>query len=512
MKKILTILALALTSSCAMMAQDAVFQRRGRVRNDSEQTSLQTGSHRKVGNRASAPLPCTGNPKVPVVLVQFSDLQFTTAESDSAVNELFTKLFNGTGIPGKPYRVSGGSWGSVSDYFIEQSDSLYKPEFEIIGPVTLSRSYTYYGEGDPDRHLNDFYNEACKLAISQFNVNWNKFDNNNDDVIDFAFFVYAGNGANDKQNADVNAIWPSEMTGTFLVNADETTLTIGGCGCCNELYNGELDGIGTICHELSHGLGLPDLYDYNYVSFGMDIFDVMDYGNYQIDAKMPCCYSGYERDFMGWRKLVEIQADSNVTLVIDPIEAGGVAYKITNPANQDEYFILENRQNIGFDTYYGCAKSSHVKNYGTCHGLLITHIDYSSSVWSGNRVNSTKSHQRCTLVPADGNPYNGVNDSIYLESLRTDLYPAGGTEMSNYSTFSGGKINTRIWDIKENEDLTVTVKINDGTPIADAIVSANAESEPTAIYSIGGTRQQSLQRGMNIVRMSDGSVKKILVK
>ncbi len=53
---------------------------------------------------------------------------------------------------------------------------------------------------------------------------------------------------------------------------------------------------------------------------------------------------------------------------------------------------------------------------------------------------------------------------------------------------------------------------NDVTPTAVQQIETDSEAVVTGIYSLGGARQQSLQRGMNIVRMSDGSVKKVLVK
>lgn len=515
MKNFLSILALTLGCACSLNAQESGMQRRGRVMNVSETTSPMASQQHRVGSRTSAPLPCTGRPKVPVILVQFPDKPFTSAETEEEVVNIFQKHFNGSGIPGQRHQVSGGSWGSVSDYFIEQSDSIFQPDFTIIGPVTLSQGYAYYGQNrgsSKDVNIGQFYSEACKLAVANFNVEWSDFDNNNDDKVDFAFFIYAGYGENDTENDDPDAIWPKESVSALTVTANEKKIVFGSFGCCNEIYEGKLDGIGTICHELSHGLGLPDLYDYNYEAFGMDIFDIMDYGNYQANGFMPCCYSGYERDFMGWRKLEEISAYNSITLVLDPIEAGGKAYKIVNPDNKNEYFILENRQNIGFDTYYGVnSGSNEVKRYGTCHGLLITHIDYDSNAWTNNKVNYYSSHQRYTPVPADGDLYKGDDDDEYMRSLRTDLYPAGGTEMSDYSIFTGKEMDIKVWDIKENEDLTVSVNICPMS-VFNAILPIGTNAEASAIYGIDGTQHQSLQRGLNIVRMDDGSVKKLFVK
>lgn len=476
----------------------------------------------RIGSRATAPLPCTGNPKIPVVLVQFDDLKFISAEGDEQVNEVFHKTFNGSGIPGEPHRVSGIMYGAVSDYFIEQSDSLFQPEFKVIGPVTLQNGYAFYGSNGSGRegadvNISAFYSEACKLAIEGNDIKWDDFDNNGDGKVDFVFFIYAGYGENDSSIDDPNTIWPKESVSSLNVTVDEKTITFGAYGCTNEVYNGHQDGIGTIVHEISHGLGLPDLYNTSKsdTSFGMDMFDVMDSGNYQSLGTMPCCYSTYERDFMGWRPLEVLAADTALTLTINPQEVGGKGYKIVNPANENEYFILENRQNLGFDYRFGIhSGNSEVQRFGTCHGLLITHVDYNSSPWSTNRVNTSLSHQRFTPVPADGK-LSLTRDEDYYTSLRTDLYPAGGTSLSSDAVFTGGKMGITITDIVENEDLTISLKINGGThvipddPIIDAVTSLSNGTIPVETYNLSGMKTNGLQKGINIVRMSDGSVRKV---
>lgn len=472
----------------------------------------------RIGSRATAPLACMGSPKIPVVLVQFDDLKFISAESDSLVNEVFHKTFNGSGIPGVPHRVSGVMYGAVSDYFIEQSDSLFMPEFTVLGPVTLSQGYAYYGgngngrEG-ADINISAFYSEACKLAIEGNDVTWEDFDNNSDGKVDFVFFIYAGYGENDSSHDDPNTIWPKESVSSLNVTVEGKTITFGAYGCTNEVYNGHQDGIGTIVHEISHGLGLPDLYNTSNsgTSFGMDMFDVMDSGNYQSQGTMPCCYSTYERDFMGWRSLEVLSADTVLTLTIEPLETGGKGYKIANPANENEYFVLENRQNLGFDYRYGIhSGNSEVNKYGTCHGLLITHVDYTSSSWSSNRVNTITSHQRLTPVPADGK-LSLVADADYYTSLRKDLYPTGGDSLSSDAVFTGGNMGITITDIVENEDLTITLKINSRTPDdnPDAIDSVHPGAAVVETYTLSGVKIKGMQKGINIVRMSDGSVRKV---
>lgn len=473
MKRIFTLtLTMAIFALTGAFAQEAT---RGRVINRTDYEKVAQDMQRspkKLGTRASAPLTCMGSPKVPVVLVEFSDLSFTVAGGTSQeVHDNYDKYFNLTGE-----RV-GSNYGSVKQYFVDQSDGQFSPDFSVIGPIKLPKSYAYYGEGTGDMpsRLSEFYSSVCKQAMTDYNIDWTVFDNNNNGVVDFIFFIYAGEGEN--AGGDVNTIWPCEKVSTVNITVNNETIAFGGYGCTNEKYvNGAKiywDGIGTCVHELSHGIGLPDFYDTRGRSYGLDYWDLMDSGCYTyVSGYYPVAYSAYEREFMGWRNIVEIKHDADTILTINPVEnKDGIAYKIFNPANTDrnEYFILENRQNIGWDRFLGRNSSQ----YGVGHGLLIYHVDYKTSAWTSNTVNIDAKHQRMTIVPADGtlDSYSLLNASstqddynAWLISQRGDAYPGytNKTEMSDYNVFTGGQIAMKITEIKENEDGTITVKINNG--------------------------------------------------
>ncbi len=174
---------------------------------------------------------------------------------------------------------------------------------------------------------------------------------------------------------------------------------------------------------------------------------------------------------MGWRELVELNPDSAYSLTLDPLETGGVAYKVVNKANENEYFILENRQEIGSDKYQGWATSSLYTKYGANHGLMITHVDYSPSEWKMNTVNTDISHQRITIVPADGELISSYErtDSVWAISLHGDLYPGDNnvTEMTSYDVFTGGTLGQTIDNIVEHEDGTITIDINGGKKVPE---------------------------------------------
>lgn len=465
------------------------------------------------------PVPCTGTPHIPILLVQFSDLYFSVESTPDSVHEDYYKFCNGSGIPGQVYRVPY-AYGSVHDYFVEMSDSTYSPIFDVFGPITLDKSYAYYGQNSGSRkdiNINQFWSEALSQAISDYEFNTDLFDNNNDGIMDFVFAVYAGEGEN-ISNADPNTIWPKESSSVFNVTVNGTTYKFGGYGCTNEIFNNKHDGVGTFCHEFGHGLGLPDLYDSQHVADGMDYWDVMDSGDYILGGSCPVGFSAYERDFMGWRRLVELSPDTALTLTLDPLELGGVGYKIVNKKNPNEYFILENRQNHSFDTFLGCPSSTVYKNWGTCHGLMVTHVDYLASVWATtpSTVNSNKNHQRLTLIPADGTTgkYLDVATLADLEewtmSAQGDLYPGitNKTELYSYATYDGnntlsGEMGCTITNIREIPDPErgtniIMLDINGGTPTAITNIDATKQNDKDVYYDLSGRKVSQPQRGFYI--------------
>ncbi len=415
---------------------------------------------RRIGSQATAPLHSRGEQHVPVVLVAFADKVFTAADGDDAVREFYDKFCNGT-MDGKLY-TGHGSHGSIRDYFVEQSDSVFFPLFTIIGPVTLDSCYAYYGKNSGDSkdvNFSKFRDEAIVKAID-LHTDWGRFDNDGNGSIDMVFFVYAGLGEN--SGGDEDCIWPKESTAKATISGRVFATSAATCECRprSKDENGHItatrtDGVGVFIHELSHALGLPDFYDTNYKGFGMDLWSVMDYGEYGNNGYNPGNYTAYERDFMGWRPLKTLTEPCIVT--IPCFADGGYGYKIQNPASANEYYVIENRQAKGWDDQIGRIG----------HGLQVTHVDYNAEAWNGNRVNTVVNHQRMTIIAANNN-YNGTNATkdakVWQAAISGHLYP-GDTfnyELTDESTpaaavYEGGLMHKPLRNITENEDGTITL-------------------------------------------------------
>lgn len=407
---------------------------------------------------------------IPVILVQFSDYEFTFEQGD--VND----LFNATDYIGPANPFTGSTPGSLREYYISQSDSAFTPNFVVSSIVTLDKPMSYYGGNnykDEDKNPQQMIIDACLKLEGE--MDFSIFDNDGDGEVEFLYCLYAG--YSEAAGADEETIWPhqwylSSQKGAIYVDG----VKIDCYACSSELslnadyadnYGVNLTGIGSCCHEFSHCLGLPDFYDTknDNPAFGMDYWDIMDYGCYNAEGYVPVGYSAYERDFMGWRKLPVLDTKGDYTL--EALTAGGHGYKIMNENNYNEYYILENRQQEGWDRYIFNS------------GMLITHVDYESSAWRYNTVNVDKNHQRYTIIPADGKTttyYEATSAAEYREGLQGDIWPGitNNTELTDESTpaatvFKGGYMGKPITNIKEENGI-VSFSFMKNTPETPANV------------------------------------------
>lgn len=502
----------------------------------------------RVGSRQTAPLTCYGSPKVPVVLVQFADRPFyASGKTVEEVLQSYDLFFNG--MDKASVKASVGSYGSIRDYFNDQSLGQFTPEFKIIGPVTLSRGYAHYGKnsGSKDLGVNEFFTESMSELLRSGKIDWSVFDNDGDGVVDMVFFIHAGWGENTVSKYDPDALWAKESTTAMSLKDDKGNITTFGCyGLCAEarpistskipediesnLYgtagynpdNLRMDGVGVCIHELSHALGLPDFYDTKNVAFGMDIWSVMDYGEYGQNSFGPCGYTAYERDFMGWQKLVELT--DTCVLNIKPFAEGGCGYKVVNEANSDEYYVLENRQPLAWDTCV-CLKGS---------GLMVTHVDYSAARWNNNSVNTDPNHQRMTIIAANDN-YHGTNLATsaaeWLECLAGNLFPyvlpsqsLNNTTVPAAIAYGGGTMDKPIYDITREDDGSITLyylksKLDYERATKIALASLD-EDGLVDVYAMNGmhvdrcsrddVHRLALNRGIYLLRLSNGKVLKVL--
>lgn len=342
-----------------------------------------------------------------VVLVDFKNKKF----ADGHDLEYYKNVINGKDFSDE----EEGYVGSVRDYFLAQSNGQFELDFDVVGPVTMSKNYGYYGNDgayQKDEKVYEMIKEACDGI--QDKVNLKDYDWDGDGEADQVFFLYAGLGQ--ASGGSAGTIWPHESELRYWPCGvlSYSTGKINTYACANELQPETQGssryisaGIGTICHEFSHCLGFADMYDTTGGGgYGMSVFDVMDQGSYNGNGFVPCNYTAFERIYAGWVEAIELESPATVK-DMKSVSDYGRPFIMYNYKNTNEYFLLENRQNTGWDKGL----------YGS-NGLLIVHVNYVPSRWANNSVNSSAEKiQCCTVVNADGSREN----TQY--SLQGDLYP-----------------------------------------------------------------------------------------
>ncbi len=389
-----------------------------------------------------------GTKKGIIILVEYTDVKFTTTNPQATFND----------IANKEGYSEGNFKGSVRDYFAAQSNGDFILDFDVVGPVQLEHNQAYYGANDyrdDDMHPGEMIIEACKGVDSQ--VNFADYDWDGDGYVDQVYVIYAGKGENDGGGADT--VWPHAWD---LYSATSSILKLDGMGiytyaCGSELNgSGNTCGIGTLCHEFSHCLGFPDFYDTrtNGNNFGMDSWDLMDYGSYNGGGYRPAGYTSYEKWWAGWLTPTELNVEAVDVTNMKPLANNGEAYVLYNDSRRDdgiegEYYLLENRQKTGWDASLAGK------------GLLVLHVDYDENAWSSNVVNNTADHQRCTIFHAD----NTASHS----NCATDAYPYGSNNgltntstpkasLYNKNTDDSYLMNKPVTEIIQNADGTVSFK------------------------------------------------------
>ena len=445
--------------------------------------------------------PHLGSPKAIVILAQFADTPFTL----EAPKASFEQYFNNEGALKDMGRGEAGNISSVKDFFKAMSFGKYEPQFDVYGPVTLPDSLKKYGGSNStgtDENMSKLFKDACTAMDDS--LDYSQYDENNDGYVDLVIIIYAGYSQSVTGNSN-ECLWPKsgncnggkydgKSVSRFGINAELN----GFPGCYSAAPYERINGIGTLCHEFSHCLGLPDFYPTGNAWKGdnqaMEFWSIMDSGNYLSNGNAPAAYTAWEREALEWLEIPTLTEAGD--LEIAPIDYGGTAYRILNDNNElgSEYFIIENIQNRGYN----------VRQKG--HGLLVYHVNYNAAAFSlsSNSVNNQKGKPRMTVVPADGLLFaqyniNGttVKNSDFYNQLAGDPYPGTSmrTELNdtldivNFQVYTGESLNKALENISEENGKIYLTFINDFQQHLDGIAeipAAVVKPGHDLIYTLDG--------------------------
>lgn len=317
------------------------------------------------------PLKATSDEeRIVALLVDFPDRQANTvARSDS----FFRELLLSQGVH---------PTGSFRDFYNEQSYGTFDVTGGVYGWFRTEEEYSvtfdddYYGFAGGGRGV-----FVAAVLLADPTVDFGLYDsdgadgipNSGDDdgYVDACLIFHSGPGGHDTMNpsdiwAYASVIEPPIETndprsgGGFILVASysmqpEFTFSVTGdtLASC----------ISVVAHEYGHHLGLRDLYDGSQ-SWGIGYWGLMGLGAFGSLRTGPYHMSAWSKVQLGWITPIVV-TENMLDIMLPPVETEPVAYKVWRDGStpEKEYFLLENRQNIGFDTFL------------PGHGLLIWHID-----------------------------------------------------------------------------------------------------------------------------------------
>ena len=428
-----------------------------------------------------------------VILVEFNDKSFSRAD----YHDIADGMINQENYDGY-YTASGSKvnfTGSVRDYFSDNSGGKFQPEFDVYGPYKID--FSQY-----DAHGTDNAAELIYAALdsADVDINYADYDRDGNGEVDLVYFIFAGNGANYGDN-DQRLFWPHRSvvynphaTSWWSWQVKKDGVQFGDYASSVELFGYTkmpqtvtIDGIGTICHEFSHVLGLPDFYDTDYDGSGGEsihpnLWSLMAGGCYENTSRTPVGYSLYERWSVGFLDDDAVETISGEgSFQLEPLYSSYKGYRINTPVN-NEYFLFENRQRSSFkwDAYLPGS------------GMLVHRVDKTSNnVWNSNTVNSNPSHNYYEVVRAAGPQRDRTG--MYTDSA-SDLFPGSsrvtslhsGTSPANLKSWAGRSTKWGLFDIQLVNGV-VSFEVRDALTLVSIALPATATVGAGAVLQLDAT-------------------------
>ena len=429
-----------------------------------------------------------------IILAQFKDVKFTHSSID------FINMLTRNGYS------QNGAAGSAKEYFDAQFNGAIDFRFDVSAIVTLPEVMAFYGgndSDDSDMNPAQMIVDACRLADAE--TDFSLYDDDGDGKVDNVFVFFAG--GDEAEGAGSDCIWSHAW---YIKSGAGYDLTLDGktidrYACTAELsrrysdsetYREVLAGIGTFCHEYFHTFGIPDMYDTDYEGSGgyaaglWAWTSLMDAGNQNNNGNTPPNLNAIEREHLGIFEPVVIEKDGRYSL--EPVHLNGRYYRMETDT-KDEYYLLECRDEEGWDKYIGGS------------GMLVYHIDkskrsagYSDSYamdlsaahrWIyANEINCRPDHQCADLVEADSrnDAYSADRQDIYhsaLHNIRGIFFPNGNVTSimeegrPGLASWSGEPCKAYISNIKREPDgVSFNVIGFSGTETPPAVASIVTEA------------------------------------
>lgn len=266
-----------------------------------------------------------------------------------------------------------GNNGSVRDYFYDNSRGKLTYTNVVTEYYTANHDRSYYT--DPSVSYGARARELIVEALDHLMSNGFDFDDLSSDEDGFIYALnvfYVGNRVNNW----AEGLWPHAWV---LASPYD----VGGGKKFNDYQITNMGSqltLRTFCHENGHMVcDYPDLYDYGGESAGIGNYCLMCYGG---NNKNPVQINAYLKNESGWATKA-IPITPGITANLSATNNDFYIYT----KNSTEYFIVENRQKTGRDTFI------------PDEGLAVWHVDENGS--NDNEQMTSSSHYECSLEQVD---------------------------------------------------------------------------------------------------------------
>ncbi len=220
------------------------------------------------------------------------------------------------------------AYGSMYDYYLEQSYGALKIEGKAFEYVEVSKKRSEYATGDRAALLTEAIDKLLardgKDALKDF---------------DGVFYIYAGESYRPAVRGGL--YWPHRSSVNH--NGKRWPYFICPEGAA------KMTNISVFCHEFGHMLGLPDLYA-RPENPGMEGVGVWCAMANQVGNGRPQHFSAWSKEKLGWVKPTVLDPMVKQKLILAPSEdSPKECFKVPLRPDGSEYLLLENRKKKGFD-------------------------------------------------------------------------------------------------------------------------------------------------------------------